>query len=711
MDLSRRRAAGELAELFGAAAVTLDRHNRIHRFRNRARAVLSGLPIADRELISAYAAGVNAGLDSLRVRPFEYLMLRTTPRRWYPEDSFLVAYNMFLELNDERAVRDRRRGLAHEILSRPMFEFLYPDGTSWDAPLTGEPGAEVPPPGPADTAVRHMKRSMPGDLPPALDEPVIVGSNNWVVSGALSDSGRAIVANDMHLGLTVPNAFYRARLIVSGDTALDLNGVTLPGVPLLIAGSNGQIAWSNTNSYGDWSDAVIVRAGELPGSYLTPGGQRKFTVYAETIYVKGEAPREMLIRETIWGPVLEDHADSDELIAVSWLAHKPEAINLRGTDLETAGSAAEALDVANRIGMPPQNFVVGDAAGNIGWTIAGRLPLRSGFDPQLPADWSRGGGWTAWLDPAEYPRILNPESGRIWTANARVVDGDALSKIGNGGYDLGARARQIRDGLFARDRFSAADMLEIQLDDRAVFLVRWRELLLDTLDADAVQGDAARQEYRELVSDWNSRASKDSVGYRLVREFRSRVRDRTFDMLTRPAYDEAGEGVTLPVSKQFEAPLWTLLTHRPGHFLSAEYASWRDLLLAAVDGNLDHYRENYDGALEHRTWGERNTSAIRHPLGSAAPLLAKLLDMPRLALPGDSNMPRVQSPTYGASERFAVAPGDEANGYMHMPGGQSGHPLSGYYRHGHAAWAEGRETAFLPGEAVHRMTLHPVCNQ
>jgi penicillin amidase len=712
MDLSRRRAAGELAELFGPVAVPLDRQNRLHRFRNRARAISADLTSLDAAVITAYAAGVNAGLESLSTWPFEYLLLRTRPLRWEPEDGLLVVFNMYLELNDERASREERRGLAHRVLPQSLFDFLYPDGTDWDAPLEGNSRPSSPPPQAADLAVLDGAQSAPeGQFAkadePVVDEPFMVGSNNWAVGGALTDSGRAIVANDMHLGITTPNVFYRARLTVDGDMPRDLNGVTLPGVPLLIAGSNGHIAWGNTNSQGDWTDAAIIRSGDVPGTYLTSQGARKFTTYRETIKVKGGDAEDLLVRETIWGPVLEKQADPDMLLAVSWLAHKPQALNLHGLDLETATSVEQALRIANRIGMPPQNFVVGDAAGNIGWTIAGQIPLRADFDPLLPADWSRSNGWTGWLAADQYPRIMNPDSQRIWTANARVVDDEALSKVGDGGYALGARARQIRDELFARDRFSPADMLPIQLDHRALFLTRWRSLLLETLDAEAVRDNEGRQEYRDLVEDWGAWAAAESVGYRLVRRFRAEVRARVFNMLMRPVREKFGSDTRLRVSNQFEAPLWTLISDQPPHLLSAEYSSWRELLIVAVDANLTYFRENYEDGLSNRTWGERNTASFQHPLSRALPFLARWLDMPRDLLPGDSNMPRAQGPRKGPSERFAVAPGDEANGYFHMPGGQSGHPLSDYYRRGHTDWVEGRATAFLPGKPVHTLTLTP----
>ena len=192
----------------------------------------------------------------------------------------------------------------------------------------------------------------------------------------------------------------------------------------------------------------------------------------------------------------------------------------------------EALDIANRLAMPPQNFVAGDAAGNIGWTIAGKIPQKSEFDAMLPADWSEQQGWTGWLAADDYPRIVNPESGRIWTANTRVVDGDALRLIGDGGYDLGARASQIRDALMAKDMFTAEDMLAIQYDDRALFLARWRELLLQQLIDARAGNDAELAEYRRLVDEWLPRAAPESVGYRLVRAFRLEVQNRLFHALT-----------------------------------------------------------------------------------------------------------------------------------------------------------------------------------
>jgi len=705
MDLIRRQGAGELAELFGRVVLDVDRRYRFHRFRTRARDLLATLSPMEREILARYADGVNAGLASLSVKPFEYLVLKAEPEPWLPEDTMLVTYTMFMMLNDSRGTKDVRRGLVQRVLPDDVYAWLYPQGTSWDAPLMGEPRSGVPLPAQESYSVREFR----GTPPPAaeLGKQQLNGSNNWAVAGELTATGRALVSNDMHLSLSTPNIYYRARLIVEGDAPQEVSGVTLPGAPFVVAGSNTHIAWGYTNSYGDWTDAVVLRPGSEPGTYQTPGGDRAFAEYLEAIDVKGEDPVELRIRETIWGPVDEGANHPDGEIAVSWIAHHPEAVNLRILELERADSVDAALDIANSMGLPPQNFVVGDEAGNIGWTIAGKIPVRSDFDPMVPADWSAAAGWIGWLDSGQYPRIVNPPGGRIWTANARVADGAALAVIGDGGYDLGARAGQIRDALFAAETFTPEDMLAIQYDDRALFLGRWRDLLLEVLDAETVAGDPRLAEYRRLVEGWIPRAVPESTGYRLVRAFRLELQARVFYGLMGPVRAVYGDDVRLRISNQFEAPLWMAVTERPEYLLPGDYQSWHELMVSAVQATASYFEATYTGPLADRTWGEWNTADIRHPLSRALPMLAGFLDMPRQQLNGDDDLPKAQGPTFGASERFSVSPGDEAHGLMQMPTGQSGHPLSPFYRAGHEDWVRGRPSPFLPGRAQHELTLIP----
>lgn len=729
MDLLRRRAAGELAELFGSAALEADRRVRIHRFRSRARQVAARATAEERAQLESYAEGVNAGLAALGAPPFEYVLLRLTPSPWRTEDAVLAALAMFLTLQDEDGRVESNLGLMADTLPPALFEFLVPRGTEWDAPVVGEAFAMPAIPGPevfdlrgqkpAARAAHLIPTAPPGEAAWASkisrleDETwreegeAVLGSNNWAVSGSQTSDGRAMVANDMHLGIGVPNTWYRVRLVFSQDgEERSVTGVTLPGAAFVVVGSNGDVAWGFTNSFGDWGDLVVLEpALGGPDLYQTPDGPRAIERVPETIRVKGAPDETLEVEQTVWGPIVDrDHQGRRR--ALRWVAHDPEGVNLGLLALERMKTLEEAQHAANLSGIPHQNFVCADRSGRVGWTIMGRIPRRVGFDGRLPGSWANGGRrWDGWLAPEEYPRIVDPPGGRIWTANARVVDGPMLAVVGDGGYDLGARAGQIRDGLRMLDRPTERDMLSVQLDDRALFLSRWQKLLLETLAPGALVNEPLRTDLKGLVESWGARAAVDSAGYRLVRTFRSAVAELALDPLSE-ACRKADERFKDFRTFQYEGPLWVLVTRRPPHLLSRPFKTWDELLLAAVDDTIAEMLEQ-GSRLRERTWGERNSPAVQHPLSRALPLLSRWLDMPRAPIPGDAYMPRVQNGGEGASERLAVSPGREADGYFHMPCGQSGHPLSPYYRDGHGEWLEGKPTPFLPGPAAHVLTLRP----
>lgn len=735
MDLARRVAAGELAEVFGGIALDTDRGRRVHQLRSVAREVVARARAEDRVLVERYAAGVNAGLASLRGRPFEYFVLRATPQRWLPEDTVLVVFAMYIDLTENFDSEDQR-GTLRSVLPAGLERFIYSTGSEWDAPLLGAPLELAPLPGPEIYDLRKLGQPAPAEPAPAdpdapagvsararfqpfglepasADEPAL-GSNNWAVGGLHTANGAGLLASDMHLGLGVPAIWYRARLRVASQLTdpppasalLDITGVTLPGVPMVIAGSNGSIAWGFTNSYGDWCDLVLLdmEAGSQD-RYLTPDGPREFERVTETIRVHGAGDEQLEVRKTIWGPVIGQDLQGRWRAAV-WTAHHPEATNLAMRDLENATDAATALDIGARSGIPPQNLVVADRAGSVGWTIMGRIPVRVGYDEAAPASWSQPGvGWQGWLAPSAYPRLVNPPQGRIWTANQRTVDGEALELLGDGGFAFGARAGQIRDALLARESAAESDMLAIQLDDRSRVHERWRAKLLGVLDEAAIEARADRAEARRLVEGWLGRAATNSAGYRILRGWRDRVRDGVFQALTAEVRARHPD-FEFSQQQRFEGPLWRLVQAEPAHLLDPAYASWREMELAMLDELVVDLKKECE-TLAACTWGKRNRVIVRHPLSRAIPPLATFLDMPLVELPGDVYTPRVQGRDFGASERFAVSPGSEAQAYYHMPGGQSGHPLSPYYRAGFEAWAEGRPLPFLPGETRHRIEFRP----
>ncbi|MEM7584690.1 MAG: penicillin acylase family protein, partial [Acidobacteriota bacterium] len=293
----------------------------------------------------------------------------------------------------------------------------------------------------------------------------------------------------------------------------------------------------------------------------------------------------------------------------------------------------------------------------------------------------------------------------LWSANQRMVGGEMLAKLGDGSYMLAARARQIRDRLEALDQPRELDMLELQLDDEALFLTRWRDLLLEVLTPAAAQADPRRAEARALVADWQGRATPNAVGYRIVRRYRIALAQQVFGHLTRACKEIDPEFVYRLSVHLYEGPLWQLARHQPPHLLAPEHATWQSQHLAAVDAAIDFLLEG-GASLEERSWGERNTLTIRHPL-AGLPLIGRLLRMPAQQVPGDNYMPRVQHPAAGASERLVVAPGYEAEGTFQMPAGQSGHPLSKHFEDQHATWVEGRPASFLPGAPLASTILRP----
>jgi penicillin G amidase len=695
MDLQRRAAAGELSELVGAGALELDLNVRRHRLRSVAQVALAQLPENERSVLDAYRDGVNAGLAALRTPPFEYLLLRQKPTAWRSEDSLLSTAAMYLDLN-ANGENGRELALAQlrATFPRSVVGFLTaPDGR-WESPLQG---VAAPPPYIPESHELDLRQAdadaapvAPAGVPTEAAKP---GSNSFAVSGKLTATGAAIVAGDMHLGLRTPNIWFRARLRYPDASApggiRDLNGVTLPGTPALVAGSNGQVAWAFTNSYGDWADWVRVST-EL------------VTHHDEVIHVHGGADRHLDVAQTRFGPILARDTDGAPL-ALSWVGQLPRAYNMALMKLEQAADVDAALAVAPLVGIPPQNVLFGDSQGHVAWSIVGNsIPLRSDYNALLPSDWSApGAGWTGFLAPVDYPRITGRD--RLWTANNRVVAGRDLAVLGDGGHDVGARAQQIADDLDARASFAPGDMLSIQLDDRAVFLTRWQQLLQATLKR---SNDDGLSQLRELTERWSARADIGNVDYRLVRAFRDNVRAAVLA----PFVERVARrfpGFAWPRDIQTEGAVWAMVQQQPANLLDPRYADWSDLLRAAAQKVVTDLGSQ-PGGLAARTWGEANTAAIVHPLSRALPpYVARFIDMPREPLPGDRDMPRVQAPAFGASERFGIMPGHEGSSYLQMPGDQSDHPLSPFHGSGHEDWVKGVATPLLPGKPRYVLTLEP----
>ncbi len=730
MDLLRRRAAGELAELFGKVALPIDRSTKPHRFRPLARQVLAELPPDQRTLLEAYTAGVNAGLMALKKKPFEYFVLRVAPQPWRIEDCILISYAMTLDLQDQTNGYERSVLTLRDRLGSDMLAFLAPLTTPDDAALDGSTSSFPPIPGPnildlrteqpVATTVPSTHATSPADRPLesiwsnlAIEQHP--GSNSFALSGAHTASGVPLLANDPHLNLRVPNIWYRVALEwpIDGSNATQKKlrrvvGVTLPGLPFVVLGSNGQIAWGLTFAYADTSDLVAIDVNPVSHQlYKVPDRDELMEIetHRDVIVIKGEKPETVETQWTFWGPIV-GYDSRQRPLANHWVAYDSKATNLEFGRLEHAATVGEAVAIAHESGIPPQNFLVVDSSGAMAWTIAGKLPDRVGFNGRLPVSWSFGDRrWAGFLPGKKVPTISTPAVDRIWTANNRLVGGNGLARIGDGGFASPARARQIRDALAKIEKATPPDLLAIQLDDRALFLDRWQKVLVAALTPEAIKQKSSRAELRRLVENWVPRASVESVGYRLVRSFRAATADLALGPVFAPCFE------TMPDFNwrqfNYEPALWALIQEKPAHLLAPSFASWDQLLLAAADQVVAEL--NKKGIpLERATWGARNQARIQHPFGRMLPaMVGQWLNLPADPLAGDANMPRIQSPSFGASMRLVVSPGRENEGLFEMPGGQSGHPLSPFYRAGHEAWVKGEPTPLLPGETEYTLTLMP----
>lgn len=364
MDLVlRRRGAGELSELIGPPAKSWDVARRPFRFRAVARRILMELPLDQRALLDAYTAGVNAGLSALPDPPFEYVVLAQKPEPWRAEDSVLAILTMFSNLEDYTHQYEVQLGMMKELLPPALSEFMNPQWTEWEAPMEGGPLPILPVPGPDQVNLRKLPRTQTAAFEPGphgelgnTNQRILGGSSSWAVDGRHTASGHAILANDVHLQISVPNLWYRASFVWRGEDGAEnrVTGVTLPGLPLMVVGSNRHVAWGFTSSLVDASDIVVLDVDPKdPEVYRTPEGPKRFEHHAEMVKVHFGIDDSVDVRWTIWGPVIGKDQKGRPL-ALRWIAYEPGGVNIFSYRLEAAKTLDQALDIANRGGAPPR---------------------------------------------------------------------------------------------------------------------------------------------------------------------------------------------------------------------------------------------------------------------------------------------------------------------------------------------------------------------
>lgn len=690
MDLLRRSAAGELSEIVGNIALGVDKKARFHQFRMRAANIVNSLPAKQQRLLESYALGVNLAADEYTARPFEYILTSTKFKPWLPEDSLLVSFSMYLDLQGNQVERDLVNTVLVEKFGYGLLHFFNlpsPYQAALDGSIISAPTPDIP-------ALNFTAQRQSGDTLntgllafDSIPEDLDIGSNNWAVTSKLTNSESGMLSDDMHLGLRIPPIWYRAQLNYNvNGIEVKVSGVTLPGTPAIIVGSNGAIAWGFTNANLDNVD------------WITLDKDTKTEIVSEIIKTKtGEETLDIEMSQ--YGPVKTVNGNR---YALAWVAHQDYAVNMAIADMAEARNLDEAFDVAQNVRLPVQNLMLADAQGNAGWRPIGAVSARK--KPSLYAiseqDYS-----SLWLQAElALPQVVNPNHGRLWTANARVISAEDFARYGDGGYAVGARGLQIRDRLFAKNAFSEQDFYDIQLDNEARFIIPWHTKLLNLL---AENPEVYANEIT-ILKQWKSCACPESIGYTLARRFRSAVINSLLAPISRELREDDFRLST--ALRSIEPAIWQILDKKSPSWLPTAFDSYDAFLLATYEDTKKTLIKRHDAnpfTLDGLEWGKVNALKVQHPFAAQLGPFAWLLNMPDIKGFGDSYMPAVQLSKFGASQRFIAKPGDEESAILTIPGGQSGHPLSPFYSAGFMAYAEGESTALLPSNIEHEVLISP----
>ena len=678
MDLLRRNAAGELSELFGKAALALDKKMRFHQLRKRSQAILKTLPEADKQLLKSYAQGVNEGLAQVGYPSFEYLLTGAEQQPWQSEDSLLVIFSMYLDLQTATFERDQALIQIQQQYGAKMVEFLT-QPSQYQAALDGSvltPYTQTIPQLPTQplAAIKSITANLE------------VGSNNWAVTADLTNTQAAMLSDDMHLSMAVPVIWYRAQLnYTHNNQAYQVTGVSLPGAPAIVVGSNNKIAWGFTNGYIDTADWVALT------------DSSKTWQVNEVITLDNGNDEIYPLTLSEYGPV---KYINNQPYALSWAAHQPYAVDMQLLQLEQAETVDDALNIASNVGIPVQNLMVVDSQGSAAWKHMGGIPARTApsefaiNENEYSATWQQ--------NEVIRPFVKNPESGRLWTGNSRVVSAEDNARFGNGGYALGARATQIRDRLFEKQQFNEGDFYQLQLDNQARFLTPWHSLLLEQLK----QQPEHNADYINALDNWQQCACSTSVGYTLVKTYRDELINILFSSIEASLNQQ--DGTLSYVKRDLEPAVWQLIKAQPASWVNPQFTNWEQQLQAAFEQTLTQLTAKFGNNMQNWQWGKVNELAIEHPFAKQIPLLSKLLNMPTAPGFGDSYMPAVQKTSFGASQRFIAQPGHLESAILTVPGGQSGHPLSEFYRAGFDEYVEGKHTPLLPQTFMHQIEIVPI---
>jgi penicillin amidase len=672
MELMRRYGAGRLAEIFGGEALPVDREMRVLGLYRTAAAEIAFLSPTVARAFAAYAAGVNAWLAARHgALPPEFLLLRFEPEPWHVADSLVWGKLMDLQLGGNFRGELLRARLARTIPAADL-ALLYPEYPK-DAPTTL-------------AALRPLYRRLDLDrLYSALPREVgpIYASNNWVVDGRHSRSGKPLLANDPHQPLSAPGVWYLAQLETPAGA---IAGVTAPGVPLVVIGHNDHIAWGFTTTTSDVEDLFIEKIDPAdPARYLTPQGSAPFVVRHETIAVRGAAPVDIAIRATRHGPVLSDVLQPGAVdagyvltLAASFLVPR----DLSGEALWHVDRAADwpgfKAALADFVG-PPQNIVYADKSGTIGFIAPGLVPIRRTGEGWMPAPgWTGEYDWTGFIPFAELPSATNPPSGHFISANNKIV-ADGYRYFLSRDWDLPNRAERIAALLAATPKQTPAASAAIEADTVSLMA----QQLVPVMTRISPTG-AGTAEALERLRHWDFRMDRGAVAPLLftawLREFSRRVLFGRFGAAIADYWDLKPRVMLMVLTQRQD---WCTDPKHPGN------ATCATRLAEALDAALAALRRSYGEDMAQWRWGRAHVANFANPVLGRLPILR---DWVNLKIPtaggydtldhGPSDIRNEQDPfaeRFGAALRIITDLADPRGSRMIVAPGQSGNPLSGHF--------------------------------
>ena len=737
MDALRRAAFGELSEIIGPRTLDHDREQRLLLFRSTSERAWEALPAATREAFQAYASGVNAFIASHGSHlPIEFRLLRYAPRQWTPNDSLALGLLLHQMLTHGQYRRQLAREKILAKLGPDLTADLYPNSSLHDHPpgaearrLDQEPGEEDEEDDDAPPIVRtSVEPSVETLLATSLGktgrrselrlyggemEWVPGGSNDWVVSGAHTVSGKPLLSNDMHLQQQMPSLWYEAQLEIAGAATapLDVAGFTLPGMPLVLVGHNQRIAWGVTNLGGDVED-LFIETFNAQGEYQTPEGWKKPEIRHETLHVKGRPDVVLDVVVTRHGPVISELIPGEtRKLALQWAPLKdPAFVSYPFLELDSAQNWDEFRRAVSQMGGPSLNFVYADVDGHIGYQAEGRIPVRASPTNDLPvAGNDNAHEWVAVVPFDKLPSVFDPASGVIATANARITP-EKYPYLLSSEWMAPFRTERIYRVLQSGRQFAPEDMLALQMDIVSEFDHFCAERFVYAVDHARNASPRARGA-ADLMRSWAGQVTVDSAAATITVAARAQL----WRMLLEP---KLGADYKIYRWGMQSVALENILMRQPPAWLPANYANYDELLTAAVEAAVA--APDAPKSLTTWTWGAARPFRLEHPILGEIPLLRRWAGPGRYPAAGDGYT--VKQMGHGESERFQQAPSERMTvdfsnfdaGTMNIVTGQSGQLFSVHYLDQWRAWKDGRSFVFPFSDGAvnqakrHQLTLQPM---